>query len=122
MKSFRKIAQIAIPLTLLLVPLAGLALVQPTNPVDNTGPLDLAGLEAIIQKVANFLITVSIVIAVGFIVWGAIIWMSAGGNDERAGKGRKFIWNGILGAAIVFAVGLILSTLKSTIASQFFTR
>lgn len=120
--SIKQIAKVAVPIAVTLLPLValGAALTSPTNPLGETGAVDLNTAENIIQKIANFLITVSIVIAVFFIVWGAIVWMSAGGNEDRAKSGKKFIINGIIGAAIVFAIGLILSTLKNTIATKFF--
>lgn len=121
MDTFRKIAKVAIPMTLMTVPLLTLAILpQPTVPVGGTGTT-LAELEQIIRKVASFLIVVSIVIAVVFIIVGAIFWMSSAGDDKRAEKGKAWIKNGLYGAIIVFAIGVILQTISGVVARTFFS-
>lgn len=122
MDTFRKIARVAIPVTLVVVPLLTLAVVlpQPTVPVGGTGT-NLAELEQIIRQVARFLIIISIVIAVVFIILGAIFWMSSAGDDKRAEKGKAWIKNGLYGAAIVFAIGVILQTIAGVVARTFFS-
>ena len=119
METVKKIAKVAVPLALVVLPLVSLALTSPTPPLTGTA-ITLQEVKDRINQVANFLIVVSIIIAVGFIVWGAIVWMSAGGNEERVKKGRAYVVNGIIGAAVVFAVGVILSTLQDVIARTFF--
>jgi len=74
----------------------------------------------IIEKIATFLIVVSIVIAVGAIVWGAIVLMTAGGNDDRAKQGKGYIKNGIIGALVVFLIGVILQTISGVVSRTFF--
>lgn len=117
--NIKKIGKIMIPVALMALPLLALALPQPTNPLGDVDAVTTDTVKNIIQRIVDLLITVSIIIAVGAIVWGSVIWMTAGGS-ERADTGKKYIWNGIIGAAIVFAIGLILSTLKNTIATKFF--
>lgn len=98
--------------------LAG-ALPTPTPPVGGTG-LSLVEIEALIRRIANFLIIVAVVIAVIFIIWGGIMYMAARGNDEQAGKAKTTIFNGIIGAAVVLGVGVILQTLAGLLTRSFF--
>ena len=67
----------------------------------------------LIGEVAYFLIISSTIIAVIFIVWGGIQWMSSGDNTEKQKKAKANIQNGIIGALIVLAVGVILQTIAS---------
>ena len=120
MEKFKKIAMFAIPVVMIAIPFLTLAaLPEPTQPLSGNA-LSLAEIQALIERIARFLIIVSIVIAVGFIVIGAIIYISAGGNEDRAASGKKYIFNGIIGAAVVFAVGVILQTTAALVTRTFF--
>jgi len=88
--------------------------------IPSTGdPLDLQEIEGLIRQIARFLIIISLVVAVIFIVWGAISWM-AGGALGKPEDAKAKIWNGIYGAAVVLAIGVILQTLAALIARTFF--
>ena len=82
--------------------------------------LTLSRGEELIITVGNFLIGISIVLAVIFIVWGGITWMTAGSSEDAAGKARDRIKNGIIGAAVVLGVGLIIKTIESLVSQTFF--
>ncbi len=107
---------------LVLAPLAASAAIlpNPTPPVSGNA-LSLSEIEGIINQVARFLIAIALVIAVIFLIYGGIRWMAAGADEEAATNAKKVIWNGIVGAAVVLAVGVILSTLSDVIARTFFS-
>lgn len=67
-------------------------------------------IEKWIENIAQFMLTVGVIIAVIFIVWGAIRYMFAQGGDT--GDAKKTIWNGIIGAAVILGIGVILETVK----------
>lgn len=69
----------------------------------------------IIRRVANYLIILGFILAVIFIVWGGISYMVAGGDEEKAKKARGRIFNGIIGAAVVLGVGIIVNTLATVL-------
>ena len=123
MKKLNMLLYVMVLSVLLLAPLVSFAAVLP-NPTPPIGgdPLRLSEVENIINQIARFLIAVALVIAVIFIIIGGIRWMSAGADEEAAGNAKKMIWNGVLGAAVVLAVGVILSTLSEVIARTFFSR
>ena len=54
---------------------------------------------SIIKWVLGFM---GVVLAI-MIIYGGILWMSAGGNTEQISKARNTIINGIIGLVIVFA-------------------
>ena len=93
----------------------------PTPPVRGGTALTLDEVENFINRIAQFLIAVSLVIAVIAIIWGGIVYMTAGANDTRSENGRKIIFRGIIGALVVLAIGVILQTLSGLVARTFFS-
>ncbi len=43
------------------------------------------------------------IIAVVIILIGGFTWMTAGGNDEKVGEAKKWIFSGVIGLAIVLS-------------------
>lgn len=118
MKQIIKIAGITLAIAALLAPafVSAAALPNPTPPLSGQG-VTLSEIEALIQRIAEFLIVFGVIIAVIFIVWGGIMWMYSS-DEAEAAKAR--IWNGVYGAAIVLGVGVILQTLSRLITRSFF--
>jgi len=94
---------------------AGIALAPPGLPVTGA-PITLAEIQDRIQTVAQFLIVVSMVIAVIMIVYGGIRWMISSDPAEA----KKIVTNGLIGAAIVLAVGVLLQTVAGLVTRTFF--
>ncbi len=115
MKKLAKFTYIYMVALMLLMPV--LMFAQISDPiVPPSGPaLTLNRIETLLRTIGTWLIMIAIVIAVIFIVWGGISYMVTGSDDAK-----KRIFNGIIGAAIVLAVGLILRTLASVITQTFF--
>ena len=74
------------------------------------------GLEGILGKedprtVVGRIINVALgflgVIAVGIILVGGFKWMTAGGNEDKAGDARKLIGAGVIGLAIILSAWAI---------------
>ena len=109
-------------LALVLAPSMTLAQIDDPSetdvPIEGEG-LDEASIATLLERIANFLITIALIIVVIAIVWGGILWMTAGGDDSKAAKAKSTILNGIIGAAVIFFVGIILNTLQNTIADFF---
>ena len=104
-----------------LTPVLVLAVTLPTPTPPTSGQaLTLVEIENLIKRIAQFLIIVSVIIAVIFIIWGGVMYMAARGNEEQATKAKSTIFNGIIGAAVVLGVGVILQTLAGLITRSFF--
>ena len=108
-------AKVGIATAMALMPALVLAqLPVPTSPYAGQG-LTLADVQGLITTVARFLILISVVIAVIFIVWGGMMYMMAGDDTTKSGAAKSRIVNGIIGALVILAVGLILQTLSGVV-------
>lgn len=111
MQKLTKYAVAVTALAVVLAPSLALALTQPTVPIGNPGQqVTGSSLQRLIESVVQFLITVSVVVAVGFIIWGGLQFVR-GKPDE----GKKILLNGVIGVAIILGVGLILQTVSGFI-------
>lgn len=95
---------------------AGFALNPAGLPLTGTA-VNLTEIQNRITQVAQFLIVVSMVIAVIMIVYGGIRWMMSPGDAAEA---KTIIKNGLIGAAIVLAVGVLLQTVAGLVTRTFF--
>ena len=122
MKKLAKISMISVMVMMLVLPVLVFAQTINDPIVPPAGPtLTLDRAEVLIRKIGQWLIMIAIVIAVIMIVWGGITYMFAQGDDTKVKSAQGRIWSGIIGAAIVLAVGLILRTLASIISQSFFS-
>src|SRR3990167_5490045 len=120
MNKLKKIGHISMTAIILLMPvLVFAALVNPTPPLTG-GAVTLQEIQDRIEQVAKFLIVVGVILAVIFIIWGGIAYMFAGGDETKSTAAKDRIKNGIIGAAVVLAVGVILQTVAGLIARSFF--
>ena len=73
--------------------------------VNNISELSLSNLSLsqIIGKVVTFALVIVGIIAVIYLVFGGITYVTAGGDAEKAGKGRQTITNAIIGIVIIIA-------------------
>ena len=116
-----KIARWAIMAAMFAMPFASLAVTVIPPDVTTTGiPITLLEVEGWITRIANFLIVVSVILAVIFIIWGGIKYMTSRGDEKAATAAKGIIINGIIGAAVVLGVGVILNTVKGLLARTFF--
>ncbi len=64
-----------------------------------------------LRVTATSIINVSLsllgIVAVVIILIGGFRWMTAGGNDEKVGEARKWIFSGIIGLAIIMSAWAI---------------
>lgn len=42
------------------------------------------------------------ILLVVLIIYGGLMWMTAGGNDEKVAKGKKVLTNAVIGIVIIF--------------------
>ena len=58
------------------------------------------------------------IIAVVIILIGGFTWMTAGGNDEKVGEAKKWIFSGIIGLAIILsAYGIATFVINSLVTA-----
>jgi len=115
MSKFKIVAKVSIATAMALMPMLVLAqLPVPTSPYGGAA-VTLGDVKDIIETIARFLILVSVIVAVIFIVWGGMMYMMAGDDAAKATAAKSRIVNGIIGALVVLAVGLILQTLAGLV-------
>jgi heme/copper-type cytochrome/quinol oxidase subunit 2 len=105
-------------LTLSLVLTPALALAQPDF---GTGYLGGSTLPAddvrdVAINLINILLGMLGIIFLLLVLYGGFLWMTAGGNDDQAAKGRKIIGNGIIGLIVIF-VAFAITTFVFNILS-----
>ena len=121
MKNISKTTLAIFAVAAVLMPVLVLAGALPTPTPPTTGtPITLVEIENLIKRIAQFLIIVSVIIAVIFIIWGGVMYMAARGDETAATNAKTTIFNGIIGAAVVLGVGVILQTLAGLITRSFF--
>ncbi len=78
------------------------ALAATTEISDTEGITLLTGTPGeIIDRIISVVLWVVGILAVVYLIWGGIIYVTAGGDAEKAGKGRTAITNAIIGIIIV---------------------
>ncbi len=57
------------------------------------------------------------IIAVVIILIGGFTWMTAGGNDEKVGEAKKWIFSGVIGLAIILSAYAIATFVINQLVS-----
>jgi len=121
MKNISKTTLVVLAVMAVLMPVLALAQLPVPTPPTTGQAITLDEIENLIKRIAQFLIVISVIIAVIFIIWGGVMYMAARGDEAVATNARTTIWNGIIGAAVVLGVGVILQTLAGLITRGFFS-
>lgn len=64
-------------------------------------PLESSGLTELITLILTWLFAFAGVIAVIYLIYGGILYITAGGDAEKATKGRTALVNAIIGIVII---------------------
>ena len=83
-------------------------------------PITLDVLDSIIFRVSTFVISISAVLAVIAIIWAGITYMYAGDDSSKVTSAQNRLKSGIIGAAIILGVGVIIQTVASVVTLDFF--
>lgn len=62
-----------------------------------------------ISRIINVALGFLGIVAVVIILIGGFTWMTAGGNDEKVGEAKKWIFSGIIGLAIILSAYALAS-------------
>lgn len=63
-----------------------------------------------IGKAISLILIIAGVLAVGYLIYGGILYVTAGGDSEKAGKGRVAITNAIIGVILIILSLVIYNT------------
>jgi len=70
-------------------------------------------IRSVILNVGTFVIWIAGALALGYLIFGGILYITAGGDAEKATKGRTAVVNAIIGIIIVFMALVIIGWVKS---------
>lgn len=83
-------------------------------------PITLDVLDYLIFRVSTFFISISAVLTVVFIIWAGVTYMYAGDDSTKITAAQGRLKSGIIGAAVIFGVGVIIQTIASVVTLDFF--
>ena len=83
-------------------------------------PITLPEVDSLIERIAQFLVVTSVLIAVIMIVWSGITYMSAGSDTTKVTEAQARLKNAVIVAAIVLGVGVIIQTIAGIVTRDFF--
>ncbi len=89
-------------------------------PVGNAITLD--EVDSIAGTIARFMISISVVCAVIFIILSGIMMMAAQSNPEAFSKAQQSLKVAIYGTFVVLGVGVIMNTIAALVTRDFFCR
>ena len=82
-----------------------------------TGGLEDQALGDAIQTYVNFFMTFLYLIAVLYALWGGFQILTAGGEDEKVGKGKTILIQAGIGLLVIFLSGTIVKWVLSVLAA-----
>ncbi len=68
----------------------------------------------IIQTVITFLLIAAVIIALFYLIWGGIRWITSGGDKGKVDEARKHIVAAIIGLIVAFVAYFILQIILTT--------
>jgi len=99
--------------TLLVIPLLASAQVTIRSGFGLTFGLGTADLESSVVRIVQWVLGFLGLIAVIFILYGGLIWMMAGGNEEKVTKAKKTIVAAVVGLVVVLIAWSIITFVVS---------
>ena len=86
---------------------------QKPDVVTFCNPSRFGSISAIVQKITNWIFWLGIVVAPIMIAWGAILFMTSGGNPSGISRAKSLIMWAIIGLAILLFSRGIISLIRS---------
>ena len=108
---------------MLAVPVISLMVLMATSVLADLPPgnaITLYDVDSIVHIIAQFMIGISMVLAVIFIVLSGIITMTAQADPGRFSAGLLRLKHAAIGAGVVLATGVIINTVASLVDRSFF--
>ena len=101
-----KIGGSVLALSMLVLPFVGFAQGNPnfSGLTDNVSlgyiPEFDAATETLAERVVNWMITLFWIATVGFLIWAAYLYLTAGGDEEAVGKAKKYLMYALVGGLV----------------------
>lgn len=66
------------------------------------------GFGGLINQILNIVLVIGVIAVLLFLIWGAIEWITAGGDKGKTEKAREKITGGVIGLVVLFSVVAIM--------------
>ncbi len=100
MTKFQKIVSVAVIAATIITPLATLAQVSGITALPSAPITSLGAAQNSLANIVNWIITIFWIITVLFLIWAAVLYLTAGGDEEKVGQAKKRVVGAIIAAAI----------------------
>ncbi len=80
------------------------------------GQLTIFGIN--VNNIFNWALGIGGLLALGIIIYGGILWTTAGGNESRIGDAKEWIKSAVFGLLLLFAGYLILNTINPALVGN----
>lgn len=77
-------------------------------------------IQGLLVRIANFLIAAGVILAIIAIVVSGIMYLRSGSNPDTVKKALTWFKNGLIGAFIILAVGVIILTIYNIVVNRSF--
>jgi len=113
----KKVTISLLTLAILVLPVVASAQVTIRQSVGLTFNLGTSDLESSVIKILQWVLGFLGLIAVIFILYGGLIWMTAGGNEEKVSKAKKILTAAVIGLVVVLIAWAIVTFVVSETSS-----
>lgn len=114
-KKFLKKAGAGIVLGLAFLPLVALAQTGVPGPIV-TSPVQIA---ALLQKVLYFVGAIVMTIALIMLLWSAILYLTAGGSEDRVGRAKNYLIYAIVGIVVAVLAFSVIPFVQTVLQGGF---
>ncbi|MDP3941299.1 MAG: pilin [bacterium] len=80
-----------------------------SNPSDPSCVIANAGIASVLGSIVQFIFVIAVILALGFLVYGGIRWITSGGDKEGVAKARGTIIAAIIGLIVIVLSYFILN-------------
>ncbi len=77
----------------------------------------MEAINTLFTNLLNIGLGVAVVVASFFLMWGAFMYMSAGGSPHQMERGKSAMFNAIAGLAIVLSARVIAGMIQSALGA-----
>ncbi len=77
----------------------------------------MEAINSLFTNLLNIGLGVAVVVASFFLMWGAFMYMSAGGSPHQMERGKSAMFNAIAGLAIVLSARVIAGMIQSALGA-----
>lgn len=78
----------------------------------------MAQINTLFSNLLDVGLRVGVSVAAFFLMWGAFMYMSAGGSPHQMERGKSAMFNAVAGLAIVLSASVIAKMIQSALSSS----